>query len=345
VRLQELGIDQLLESVRDAVVVADARAGRIVLWNSAATKIFGYSSSEALEHSWTVFVPERLKAQCEAGMARYRDTGHGPYIDSNVVLELPAVRKDSEEITVEISLSPISLSHAAEYRGHLVLAIIRDVTERKQAEMRAKEAEFRYRALIENIPAIVYIVDVETQATLYDSPQIEAMLGYPANTCERDPHYWEKILHPEDRERMMAAEVAATERGEFKLEYRVLASDGRVVWLRDDAAIIRDEEGHPRFWQGVIFDITERKRTEEELRRLNQSLEQRVAQRTLRLQEALTELEERERGLRESEQLYRTVVEQAAENIFLVDTEPSGSSKPTRLSIDRWATQSRNCCR
>jgi PAS domain-containing protein len=122
--------------------------------------------------------------------------GYGPYIDSNVVLELPAVRKDSEEITVEISLSPISLSHTAEYRGPLALAIIRDVTERKQAEMRAKEAEFRYRALVENIPAIVYIVDVETQATLYDSPQIEAMLGYPANTCERDPHYWEKILHP-----------------------------------------------------------------------------------------------------------------------------------------------------
>ncbi len=201
-RLQELGTDQLLESLRDAVVVADARTGRIVLWNSAATKIFGYSSSEALEQSWTVIVPERLKAQCEAGMVRYRDTGHGPYIDSNVVLELPAVRKDSEEISVEISLSRISLSHNAQNRGHLVLAIIRDVTERKQAQMRGKEAEFRYRALVENIPAIVYIEDVETQATLYDSPQIEAMLGYPANTFEEDPHYWEKILHPEDRERM-----------------------------------------------------------------------------------------------------------------------------------------------
>jgi PAS domain S-box-containing protein len=228
VRLQDLGIDQLLESVRDAVVVADARTGRIVLWNSAATKIFGYSSSEALEHSWTVIVPERLKAQCEAGMARYRDTGHGPYIDSHVAVELPAVRKDSEEITVEISLSPINPSHNAEDRGHLVLAIIRDVTERKQAETRAKDAESRYRALVENVPAIVYIEDVETQATLYDSPQIEAMLGYPANTCEKDPHYWEKIVHPEDRERIMAAEVAATERGEFKLEYRVLASDGRL---------------------------------------------------------------------------------------------------------------------
>ena len=75
---QELGTDQLLESVRDAVVVADARTGKIVLWNSAATRVFGYSSSEVLEHSWTVIVPERLKAQCEAGMARYRDrTGHG----------------------------------------------------------------------------------------------------------------------------------------------------------------------------------------------------------------------------------------------------------------------------
>jgi PAS domain S-box-containing protein len=76
-------MDQLLESVRDAVVVVDARSGRIVRWNAAATKIFGYSSSEAREHSWTVIVPERLKAECEAGMARYRETGHGPYIDSH----------------------------------------------------------------------------------------------------------------------------------------------------------------------------------------------------------------------------------------------------------------------
>src|SRR5215208_7033714 len=88
----------------------------------------------------------------------------------------------------------------------------------------------------------------------------------------------------------MEAEVAATEHGEFKLEYRVLASDGRVVWLRDEAMIIWDEEDRPRFWQGVIFDITERKRAEEEVRRLNETLEQRVAERTERLQAALREL-------------------------------------------------------
>ncbi|MGH3106181.1 MAG: PAS domain S-box protein, partial [Rubrobacteraceae bacterium] len=106
-RLQNRVIDQLIERIRDAVVVAEAQTGRIVVWNAAATRIFGYSSSEVLGHSWTVIVPERLKAQCEAGMARFRDTGHGPYIDSHAVLELPAVRKDGEEITIEIVLSPM----------------------------------------------------------------------------------------------------------------------------------------------------------------------------------------------------------------------------------------------
>src|ERR671911_2098456 len=125
-------MDQLLESVRDAVVGVDARSGRIVLWNAAATKMFGYSSSEALEHSWTVIVPERLKAQCEAGMARYRDTGHAPYIDSHAVLELPAVRKGGEEITIEITLSPIEPTRDLQAgAGRFVLAIVRDVTERK----------------------------------------------------------------------------------------------------------------------------------------------------------------------------------------------------------------------
>src|SRR5215210_5465254 len=123
---------QLLESVRDAVVVVDARSGRIVRWNAAATKILGYSSSEALEHSWTVIVPERLKAQCEAGMARYRDTGHGSYIDSHAVLEVPAVRKGGEEITIEIALSPIEPIRDLEGgNGRFVLAVVRNATEHK----------------------------------------------------------------------------------------------------------------------------------------------------------------------------------------------------------------------
>src|ERR671917_1997072 len=132
---QDLGIGTLFERIRDAVIVADAESQRIMLWNPTAERMFGYSSSEALELKVEALVPERLKAQHRAGTARYAKTGHGPYIDSHEVLELPAVRKDGEEISVELSLSPIRLVHKVDRSGgRFVLAIIRDITERKRME-------------------------------------------------------------------------------------------------------------------------------------------------------------------------------------------------------------------
>src|SRR5215210_3451460 len=107
VRPQDLGIGRLFEAVRDAVIVAEATTGRIVLWNRAATRIFGYSPSEALELRVEALVPERLRARHREGLLRYRETGHGRYIDSGRLLELPAVRKGGQEISIEMSLSPI----------------------------------------------------------------------------------------------------------------------------------------------------------------------------------------------------------------------------------------------
>jgi PAS domain S-box-containing protein len=78
VRPQDLGIGRLFERIRDAVIVADAQTQQIVLWNSAAARMFGYSSSEALKLRVEALVPESLRAQHRAGMARYAQTGHGP---------------------------------------------------------------------------------------------------------------------------------------------------------------------------------------------------------------------------------------------------------------------------
>src|SRR5215213_8480421 len=311
-RLQDLGIDQLLESVRDAVVVVDARSGRIVLWNAAATKIFGYSSSEALKHSWTVIVPERLKAQCEAGMARYRDTGHGPYIDSHVVLELPAARKDGEEITIEIALSPISLSHNMENRGGLVLAIIRDVTERKGVEKAIKASEERFRSLVQNTSDIITILEADGTVR-YTSPAVERVLGHTPEEQVGTNAF--ASIHPDDtgRASRIFAEVLKRPGLHSPLEFRVPHKDGSWRYLEHLINNLLDDPAV----RGVVVnsrDVTERKRAEEEVRRVNESLEQRVTERTERLQAVLTKLEE-------NEQLYRTVVEQAAENIFLVDAD------------------------
>src|SRR5919202_1187076 len=105
---EDLGFGRLFERIRDAVIVADARSQRIVLWNAAAGRMFGYTTSEALELRVETLVPERLKAAHRAGIARYAETGHGHYIDSDAPLDLPAVRKDGGEFSIEMSLSPVS---------------------------------------------------------------------------------------------------------------------------------------------------------------------------------------------------------------------------------------------
>ena len=93
VRSQDLGIGALFETVRDAVIVADAATGRIVLWNPAASGVFGYSREEALGLSVEEILPERLKVRHRAELSRYNETGQGPYIDSYAMVDLPAVRK------------------------------------------------------------------------------------------------------------------------------------------------------------------------------------------------------------------------------------------------------------
>jgi PAS domain S-box-containing protein len=152
--------------------------------------------------------------------------------------------------------------------GHLeaLEGIVYDVTEHERAEEKLRQAEERYRSLVETSPAITNIEDCDTNATLYDSSQIEEVLGHPADSYVTDPMYWEKIVHPDDRERVRTEELRSVQRGRFSMEYRCTAKDGRVVWLRDEATIVRDAEGNPRCWQGVLLDITELKRVEEALR-------------------------------------------------------------------------------
>ena len=130
-RPEDFGIGQLFWAIRDAVVVGDAATGRIVLWSPAAERLFGYSVAEALGEPIEIVVPVSLKDRHRAGLTRFAATGSGPLIDAGVPVELPAVRKGGDAITVELSLTPIE---RADVPGCFVLAIVRDATARKQAE-------------------------------------------------------------------------------------------------------------------------------------------------------------------------------------------------------------------
>jgi len=135
-----------------------------------------------------------------------------------------------------------------------------------QAELNRTQA--KYRALVEQIPAIVYIdVADEDMTTTYVSPQIQQILGYSAQEYIHDPQLWERILHPDDRDQAKATYLRGRAAGgSFVFEYRLVARDGRTVWFRDSAIVLPDEHGNPEFIQGVMLDITERKLAEESLR-------------------------------------------------------------------------------
>jgi PAS domain S-box-containing protein len=148
--------------------------------------------------------------------------------------------------------------------ARLVQGLQSELTERKRAEESLREAEARYRALVEQIPAIVYTDSAEhIGQTHYISPQIRSILGYDPDEWAVNNDLWIKAIHPDDRERVLAEYNRTYATGEpFTTEYRMTSSAGKIVWIRDEAVLVRNQSGHPLFWQGIMHDITERKQAE-----------------------------------------------------------------------------------
>ena len=126
-----------------------------------------------------------------------------------------------------------------------------------------------YLGLLERVPAILYTAEPgEAGRWRYVSPQIESILGFSPEEWCADPHLWATRLHPGDRERMIAFEASheSIAPAQGAAEYRLLHRDGHVVWVRDDALLLRGEDGQER-WHGVLSDVSDRKQAEVELER------------------------------------------------------------------------------
>jgi PAS domain S-box-containing protein len=171
----DLGIGRLFEHVRDAVVVAAAGSGEIVLWNPAAERMFGYAASEATGLSVEALVPGHLKTRHRAGLAHYMATGHGAILDGGTVIEVPALCKSGDEITVELSLNPIRDGVRG---GPFVLAIIRDISER--VELRAEVAR-RLREL-----EALYAADETLHRTLRLEDVLQGLVDLATDIFEAD---------------------------------------------------------------------------------------------------------------------------------------------------------------
>lgn len=135
------------------------------------------------------------------------------------------------------------------------------------AEESASSIEAKYRALLEQMPAIVFMAYIDRGTSeAYVSPEIEAALGYPREAWLSDPAQWYERIHPDDKQRwrLETAEMFVSG-GPLRSSFRVIAQSGRVVWFRCDARMVRRPDGQPWFVHGIAFDISDLKETERAL--------------------------------------------------------------------------------
>src|SRR5215207_4109186 len=271
----------LVEGVRNYAIFTLDPKGYVASWNAGAERLEGYNSAEIAGEHFSVFFTEE-----DTRLGKPEEHLEAAASEGRSVEQSWLMRKDGSRFWADTILTALH-DDEGNLRGFSV--VMQDITEKKEAERNLEEAEDRLRTLVEHVPAITYTGEVGVDRALaYVSPQIEEVLGYSPGEVMADPDHWTKMLHPHDRRWVLAEERRTGETGDpLALEYRMFARNGRVVWVRDEAMLVRDEEGHPLHWQGFIIDVTKRKQAEEKLS--------------------------------ESEDLYRNVVEQAAENIFLID--------------------------
>ena len=172
---------------------------------------------------------------------------------------------DGQVVWVILSLTLVRDS-TAEPR-HL-FAQMQDVTASRVAEVRLRAAEERYRTMVEQLPLVTYLDNLDdSSSAVYMSPQVESLLGYSVQEWLDDPELFPRLLHPADRERVMAEVRRCNRTGDpFIEEYRLIARDGRVVWIRDEAHHLKTVDGSLQQMQGLMIDITERKQAETGLR-------------------------------------------------------------------------------
>ncbi|MCL4294917.1 MAG: PAS domain-containing protein [Anaerolineae bacterium] len=146
--------------------------------------------------------------------------------------------------------------------------LLAEILERQRFETALRQSELRYRLLVEQMPAVTYIAKLDdTGSSVYVSPQIKNLLGYSAEEWMADPNLWFNLVHPDDRDLIIReSQAALTTDQAYRAEYRMFNREGQVVWIQDQTVVLPDEAGQAGLTQGMLFDVTARKRAEEQLK-------------------------------------------------------------------------------
>jgi len=258
----------ILAASPDCIISID-EANRVIEWNPAAERTFGYSRDAAMGKDLAeLIIPPGYRERHRRGMAHYLATGEGPAL--NRVVELEALRADGTLFPVENAIVPTWVNGRPRFT-----AFLRDISRRKQQEADRLELDQRLRSTYEH--AFTGIAEVSPDGRfLRVNEQLSHITGYSRE--ELLDRTFEDVTHPDDREahldrfrRQMSGDL-----GSYTQEKRYVRKDGQTVWVELFASRVDDAEGRPLYGIRVARDITERKRAEERQRLLINELNHRV---------------------------------------------------------------------
>jgi diguanylate cyclase (GGDEF)-like protein/PAS domain S-box-containing protein len=245
--------ERALAATNNGIVIADhdpeTNGWPVSYVNEAFELLTGWRGEDVVGRSLSVLQGEETDPGTVAEMAAALRGGEECWVT------LRNYRRDGSPFWNEVFLTPV---HDDDGVARRYIGVLHDVTARVTSAVELEEAEARYRTLIETIPAVTYIADWDEMGSFrYVSPQIEELLGYPAREWLGESSLWEERLHPDDADRVLAeTRYAYRERKAFDCEYRLIAADGRVVWVWERDTVIRDDHGEPYLTQGIITDVT-----------------------------------------------------------------------------------------
>ena len=271
----------IIENIPNMVFVKDAKDLRFVRFNKAGESLLGYRREELLGKNDYDFFPRE-----EADFFTTQDRKvlkDGVLID---IAEEPIHTREKGLRFLHTKKIPVY-----DEQGHpqYLLGISDDITERRQSEEALAKTQKAYEDLVNSVEGIVLECNFPSFQVTFVSQPAERILGYPVQEWLTDPEFIGKHLHPDDREWVFAfCHQKTLEKQNHELEYRMMASDGRVVWLRDLVTVVIEHD-QPVKIRGVIVDITERKQAEE--------------------------------ALKQSEERFRTLASHAPVGIFLTDKQ------------------------
>ncbi len=243
----------LIDQAADAMMVYD-HFGRMVDCNRRACEYLGYLRSELLELDLSAFV---VGFDLQKAQAKWAE------IPTHGLLTITTThrRKDGTTFPVEARIGGIQFDSR-----DLIIAQVRDITERSEAEAAIRESEERFRQVVENIEEVFWMTDVAKNRVLYISPGYQRIWGRSGQDLYRSLESWSDTIHPEDRERVVKKASESQASGNYNEIYRIVRPDKSVRWIQDKAYPVRDGSGVVTRIVGVAADITEQRHLEAQVR-------------------------------------------------------------------------------